>query len=161
VSAAYNFTLPGEGLYTVEAKNKFHYLNTTSNTSVPIFADSIALRAILTGQLAAGRIHALASPQKREQYKSCSADQQQLIAQAAVQAKAYSEAALQYLTSTKTSTERYKTWFGKFTAKRHQKVIAQFTKLANNDFSAMTFDCSCDEADTCTFLCRIKTPPPF
>ena len=86
---AYNFTVGGAGHYEVHARNKFHYVNTTTNEIMPIFAKMAAAHKIhLSGQLAVPR----ALPNKRwrrSQFQGCSPSQQSQIEEATVAAKEY------------------------------------------------------------------------
>jgi peptidyl-Lys metalloendopeptidase len=145
LSAAYNFSAVGAGIYTVEANNRFFFLDTATNTSQTIYAETspeLAHRSILTGQLAVTR-RAIAKSvprlRKRAEFESCSAEQQKNIADGALVARKFSEESLKAVT--KTDSKRYETWFGKFDQKRHAQIYQNFKNLNDNDFSTYTYDC--------------------
>ena len=85
VSAAYNFTTPGEGKYTVEASNLFHYVDPATSEAVEIRADNEAHVASLTGTLAVTR----PAISKRASYVSCSSSRQTALVSAASAAQTY------------------------------------------------------------------------
>lgn len=92
VSAAYNFTLPGEGNYTVEASNLFHYVDPETNEPVEIRANSDTHVAAVSGRLAVAR-HTPALG-KRATFNGCSSSQQSAINAATPAAQTYAANAL-------------------------------------------------------------------
>ena len=72
MSAAYNFTAPGEAAYTVEASNLFHYVDSATGEAVAIRADAENHVASLAGKLAAVR----PTLTKRASYVGCSSSRQ-------------------------------------------------------------------------------------
>ena len=65
-----------------------------------------------------------------------------------------------YLTANTQGTDRYTTWFGEYSADRHDTVLSHFQKLHEGDFGSFTYNCECTEEgvfayvnpDECVFL---------
>lgn len=93
VSAAYNFSAPGEGKYTVEASNLFHYVDPTTSEAVEIRADGETHVASLSGKLAATQPTLV----KRESYVGCSSSRETAINSAASAAQTYAANAYSYV----------------------------------------------------------------
>ncbi|KAI8873096.1 peptidyl-Lys metalloendopeptidase [Ramicandelaber brevisporus] len=75
-------------------------------------------------------------------FVGCSATQQNDINTAAANAQRYAADASRYLNSHTSATPRYTTWFGTYTASRHNTVRDHFNKISGNHFSSYTYDCS-------------------
>ena len=93
VSAAYNFTAPGEAAYTVEATNLFHYVDSATGEAVAIRADAENHVASLAGQLAVTR----PTLAKRASFVGCSSSRQTLLNAAASAAQTYAANAYSYV----------------------------------------------------------------
>ena len=50
-----------------------------------------------------------------------------------------------YLTANTQGTDRYTTWFGEYSADRHDTVLSHFQKLHEGDFGSFTYNCECTE----------------
>jgi peptidyl-Lys metalloendopeptidase len=148
VSAAYNFTLPGEGKYSIEASNLFHYVD-AENNAVALRAENVALHTAVKGQLAVARNVRPTATRKRATYDGCSSSQKSDLTTAAAAAQSYAAGAQSYLSSHTSSTTRYTTWFGTFTSARHSQVLTHYTNMVNFPYANYEYDCStCDEPDT-------------
>ncbi|KAI0639830.1 peptidyl-Lys metalloendopeptidase [Trametes polyzona] len=150
LSAAYNFTLPGEGKYTVEPSNLFHFVDPETNEVREIRAETETHVAALKGKLAVTRPTPTIT--KRATYNGCSSSQQSSLASAAPAAQSYAANARSYLASHTAASPRYTTWFGSYTSSRHNTVLSHFTNLNGNDYSSYTYDCRCTEANTYAYV---------
>ncbi|ESK94063.1 deuterolysin m35 metalloprotease [Moniliophthora roreri MCA 2997] len=142
LSAAYNFTHPGEGLYDIHANNLFQVVDPATNQLTDIYAThESAFKADVKGKLdiAHQEESGLA---KSATYRSCSATQQSQIADAASSALTYAKEAKSYLKAHHSSTTRYTTWFGTYNSNRHSKVVKHFTAIKKYPFSESTYDCT-------------------
>lgn len=88
VSKAYNFTRSGEGAYTIEASNRFQYVDASGSVAT-IYADAEVHTAALAGTLAVAR----PSLSKRISYSSCSSSEKTALVSAAAAAQSYAAAA--------------------------------------------------------------------
>ena len=52
---------------------------------------------------------------------------------------------MDYLQAHTSSTSRFNTWFGTYSAADHSTVLTHFTNLNGNNYSAYSFDCSCTD----------------
>ena len=93
VSAAYNFTTPGEGKYTVEASNLFHYVDPATSEAVAIRADAENHVASVAGKLAVAK----PTLTKRASFNGCSSSRQTSINSAASAAQSYAASAYSYV----------------------------------------------------------------
>ena len=78
---------------------------------------------------------------------NCTASQKTTLASAFAAASNYSQAAQTYLSGAGSGTQRYKTWFGSYTAANWNTAKAHF--VATNDAfknKAVTLDCSCKQS---------------
>jgi len=150
VHEAYNFTTSGAGVYDIHANNLFYVVNEDSTVS-PVHADvSDGHSARVSGTLAIARSEP--ALQKRASFSSCSSSQQSSINTAIPQAQSYAASALSYLNSHTSSTSRYVTWFGTYTASRHTTVTSHFSKISGGSYSSFTYDCSCTDAGTYAYV---------
>ncbi|KAI0756579.1 peptidyl-Lys metalloendopeptidase [Daedaleopsis nitida] len=149
LSAAYNFTLPGAGKYTVEASNLFHYVD-AENQPVEIRADVDTHVTSVSGKLAVAKPTRTLT--KRASFVGCSSSRQTSLNSAASAAQSYAAAASSYASSHTAASPRYTTWFGAYTSARHATVLDHFTKISGNTFSSYTFDCTCSDSDTYAFV---------
>ncbi|KAI0072233.1 peptidyl-Lys metalloendopeptidase [Panus rudis PR-1116 ss-1] len=148
LSSAYNFTSSGEGKYTVEANNLFHYINDANEVS-QLHADAEVHTAALKGTLSvAKRSHY----GKRATFTGCSSSQQSGLNTAASSAQTYAANAYSYLQSHTSATTRYTTWFGTYTSSRHSTVQSHFQHISSNDFSSFHFDCTCTDSGTYAYV---------
>ncbi|KAF9265889.1 peptidyl-Lys metalloendopeptidase [Marasmius fiardii PR-910] len=137
LSAAYNFTISGEGAYDVHANNLLYYVDANNEIQELQAAHEAGFKSSLTGKLA------VASLAKRATYESCSSSQQSDLASAQTQAVSYANAASSYLNSQSASTRRYTEWFGAYTSSRKTTVANHFTAIKGYSFTGNTYDCSC------------------
>ncbi|TFK34427.1 deuterolysin M35 metalloprotease [Crucibulum laeve] len=147
LAEAYNFTNSGAGAYSVEARNLFYIVDSSSKV-VPIYADAEAHTAKVSGTLSVTR----PIISKRATFKGCTSSQQTSLNSAASAAQTYAANALSYLNSHTSSTTRYTTWFGTYTAARHTTVTSHFSSISSNVFSSFTFDCTCTESGTYAYV---------
>ncbi|ESK92137.1 deuterolysin m35 metalloprotease [Moniliophthora roreri MCA 2997] len=159
LSAAYNFTTAGEGAYTVEARNLFHFVDANTGKAVPVQAASSKFQvASLTGKLAVARPPVAASKiirrglRKRTGFVGCNDDQINQVFEAIPVTQGYVAESLQYLQANPGATERYTTWFGEFTKDRHSLVTSQYQRLTENDYPNYTFDCTCTDEGVYAFV---------
>ncbi|KAJ8462294.1 hypothetical protein ONZ51_g10989 [Trametes cubensis] len=150
LSAAYNFTLPGAGKYTVEPSNLFHFVDPETNEPVEIRADTETHVAAVSGKLTV--VRPTPTLTKRETYNGCSSSEKTGINSAASAAQSYVAGALSYLQSHTAASPRYTTWFGSYTSSRHSTVLSHYTNMNGNDYTSFTYDCTCDEADTYAYV---------
>ncbi|KAI0766464.1 peptidyl-Lys metalloendopeptidase [Trametes elegans] len=150
LSAAYNFTLPGAGKYTVEPSNLFHFVDPETNEPIEIRANVATHVAKVAGKLAVARPSPTLA--RRYTYKGCSAAQQSSIRSAAAAAQSYVKNALSHLRSHTAASPRYTTWFGAYTGSRHGTVQGHFSKISGNDLASFTYDCACDEESTYAYV---------
>jgi len=144
----YNFTVSGEASYNIYAKNTFYIVNADSTIST-LHADVDSHSAKLSGKLAVARSTLV----KRATYNGCTSSQRSSIVSAASAAQNLAARALSYASSHTSSTPRYTTWFGAYTAARHSTVVSHYSAIDSTPFSSYTFDCStCTEADTYAYV---------
>ncbi|KAF9267096.1 peptidyl-Lys metalloendopeptidase [Marasmius fiardii PR-910] len=160
LSLAYNFTRTGEGAYSIEARNKFHYVDPTTNQTVAIEATSTKHKVnSLVGKLAVARqpikstdIQRRSHLTKRTKFSGCDDDQVNQVFDAIPVVKKYASQALEYLQDNSGSTQRYTTWFGDLTQSRHDTVTDHYSRLTTNDFSDFVYICTCDQDDVYAFV---------
>ncbi|PFH50593.1 hypothetical protein AMATHDRAFT_75492 [Amanita thiersii Skay4041] len=148
LSQAYNFTTPGAGAYSVEARNLFYVIDEATNEAVPTYATAEAHSAKLSGVLAVAR----PSVSKRAVFNGCSSTQQSGLNSAASAAQSYASSALSYLNAHLSATTRYVTWFGTYTSTRHSTVQSHFSHISSNSFSSFTYDCTCTDSGTYAYV---------
>lgn len=117
-----------------------------------LVAAALAIGLTSTAHAAAGRAHpatATGHPQSMSNptttsasYVGCSASEQSELGTAAQGAQQYAGSAAAYLGSHSSATPRYTTWFGAFTAARHNTVVDHFQKISQTQFAGLTYDCS-------------------
>ncbi|KAH9944017.1 peptidyl-Lys metalloendopeptidase [Epithele typhae] len=146
LSKAYNFTTSGEGKYTIEASNLFHYVDAEGKVQ-ELRADAEAHVAALSGKLAVSR-----PLERRASYNGCSSSRQSSLVTAASSAQSYAASALSYLNSHTSSTTRYTTWFGTYTSSRHSTVQSHFSKISGGSYSSFTYDCTCTDSGTYAYV---------
>jgi len=160
VFEAYNFTDPGVGTYKLVPDSAFYVVDEKDEVGV-IHADiAEPYTAQVDGPtLAVARADELSSRglTKRASYVGCSAARQTVIARAIARAEVYASEAEAYLTTHRTSTPRFTTWFGTFAAARHAIVLSHFTSIDSNNFSSFTYDCTCTRASTFAFVYPAKS----
>ncbi|KDR79947.1 hypothetical protein GALMADRAFT_92107 [Galerina marginata CBS 339.88] len=147
LAQAYNFTSPGAGSYDIEANNLFYVVN-ADNTVSPLYANSAAHSASISGKLAV--THPTLA--KRANYNGCSSSRQSQLVSAAAAAENYAASASAYASSHTSATARYTTWFGAYTASRHATVVSQYSAIDSNTFSTFTFDCTCTDSGTYAYV---------
>jgi peptidyl-Lys metalloendopeptidase len=148
VAHAYNFTASGAASYNIYAKNTFYIVNADSKIST-LHADADSYSAKISGKLAVARSTLV----KRATYNGCTSAQQSSIVSAASAAQNYAAGAFSYANSLTSSTPRYMTWFGAYTAARHSTVVSHYSAINSIPFSSYNFDCStCTEADVYAYV---------
>ncbi|KIK06432.1 hypothetical protein K443DRAFT_674412 [Laccaria amethystina LaAM-08-1] len=147
LSEAYNFTSPGEGIYSFEAQNVFYNVG-DNGVITPIYADTQAHSVSLSGQLAI----APSRVSKRATFNGCSSSQQSALNSAAAAAKTYATSALSYANSHTSATSRYTTWFGTYTTARHNTIVSHYSHISSSDFNNFTFDCTCTDSGTYAYV---------
>ncbi len=77
-------------------------------------------------------------------FSRCDATQQSTIIEATASANQMSDEAVAFLANAPAAAQRYKTWFGAYTAARQALVKQHFSAIADAlDTQPMTFDCGC------------------
>ncbi|KAI0673560.1 peptidyl-Lys metalloendopeptidase [Trametes maxima] len=150
LSAAYNFTLPGAGKYTVEPSNLFHFVDPETNEPSEIRADVETHVAAVKGKLAVTR--PTPTLVKRAKFNGCSSSRQSSISAALPAVSSYAANAYSYLQSHTAASPRYTTWFGAYTSSRHSTVQSHFSNIHSNDFTSFTFDCTCTDDGVYAFV---------
>ncbi|KAG6908007.1 hypothetical protein DXG01_006542 [Tephrocybe rancida] len=145
LSEAYAFAKEGE--YAVVANNLF-YIVDAQKQAVPVYATVEAHSANLTGKLAVKR----PAQFKRATYNGCSSSEQSGLVSAASGAQSYAASALSYLNAHTSSTTRFVTWFGTYTAAHHTTVTSHYSKISGNNFSSNTYDCTCTDSGTYAYV---------
>ncbi|TFK74717.1 deuterolysin M35 metalloprotease [Pluteus cervinus] len=135
----YNFTSSGPGAYTIEASNLF-YLADSTNKLTPTYALTNVYATHISGSLVVVRPVPFV---KRSTFNNCGSTEQDIVNVSITAAQTYVSNALDYLQSHNSSTTRYKTWFGEYTAARHSTLVSSFSKIKTSNFSSYTYDCSC------------------
>ena len=127
-------------MYNVGARNAFYTLR--GDGSIQVLYATVDRRhaAKLTGTLETARVPRLES---RATFPSCNATQQTAITSAITAATNYASTSFSALSAEVGDSVRYTTWFGTYTAARHDKVLSHFTAIHKNDFSSFTFNCKC------------------
>ncbi|KAK7037540.1 hypothetical protein VNI00_011032 [Paramarasmius palmivorus] len=145
LSAAYNFTLPGEGFYDIHADNLFQIIDPATNELSDLRAtQETSFQANIKGKLAVARREVPSTGlAKRATYRSCSSTQQSQLAAAATAAANYANSASSYLNSLSSGSTRYTTWFGTYATSRKNTVASNFNAIKGYSFSGETYDCSC------------------
>ncbi|KAJ7910737.1 peptidyl-Lys metalloendopeptidase [Mycena leptocephala] len=144
LSKAYNFTASGKSTYKILASNKVQYVDLATNSLVTIFADAAGAThtTFISGELAVA--HRSASPLgRRIVYESCGVSEQSTLVSAVTFGQSYAAEANEYLTTHASSTLRWETWFGPYTADHHATLLNHFSNIAAVDFSDVTYDCHC------------------
>lgn len=148
LSKAYNFTSSGAGKYSFSTSNLFHYAD-DSGAPVAIYAaQPEAHVASLSGKLVSPRT----TLAKRDTYNGCSADEQNQLVAAASAAQNYAASAFANTQAQTGATPRYTTWFGAYTAVRHDIVLAHFTSLHGNVYADYSYDCTCTDSGTYAYV---------
>ncbi|KAM5535100.1 hypothetical protein V8D89_011186 [Ganoderma adspersum] len=155
IASAYNFTTTGHREYTIKAPNSFYAVDANNAVSL-VSATTEPHSATLTG----GDLVAIRGPgltgsiRKRANFNGCSEEQQAALTAAALGAYDYATAAWSYLdyyfnnADADSDTPRYSTWFGapdSDGAARHGTVLSHFERMAGNDFTAFSYDCTCTD----------------
>jgi peptidyl-Lys metalloendopeptidase len=141
VSKAYNFNEASSGTYDITARNLFYLVDDSAKVT-PIYATNGAHTARVSGKIPATR----PAHQTRASYNGCSSSQQSQLVSAAAAAQNYAGAAFSYLQSHTSSSSRFTTWFGTYTSSHHTTVLNHFSNLNSNDYSAYSYDCTCNDA---------------
>ncbi|KAK7037542.1 hypothetical protein VNI00_011034 [Paramarasmius palmivorus] len=160
VSSAYNFTLPGEGLYDIHADNLFQIVDPTTKKLTELRANQqTSLQANIKGELVLDLGFELdlnkTVPEKLEKkatYKSCSSTRQSKIDEAATAAHNYASSASSYLNSLSSGSSRYTTWFGTYTTSRKNTVANNFDAIKGYSFHGETYDCSCTKPNVFAYV---------
>ncbi|KAK7037541.1 hypothetical protein VNI00_011033 [Paramarasmius palmivorus] len=142
LSAAYNFTLPGEGFYDIHADNLFQIVDPATSELTDLRAtQETSLQANVKGKLAIARREVPSNGlAKRATYRSCSSTQQSQLAEAATAAANYANGASSYLNALSSGTSRYTTWFGTYATSRKNTVASNFNAIKGYSFSGETYD---------------------
>ncbi|KAF7331246.1 Peptidyl-Lys metalloendopeptidase [Mycena kentingensis (nom. inval.)] len=153
LSKAYNFTLSGESTYDIVASNVFtHVAEDGTLSTIRAEASDAGHTTALSGELAIARRTASHALEKRIGFQSCSSSRQTALVSAAAAAQTYANNAVSYITGQTTSSPRFTTWFGTFTAARRTTLLSHFTKMANRPYANYIYDCSCTDSDTFAFV---------
>ncbi|CAE6462701.1 unnamed protein product, partial [Rhizoctonia solani] len=147
LTEAYDFTRTGPGEYCFKTYSRFYHVDESGNIVV-IDAEASSARFEVTRGLARprkisfNRLNSFAVNSQMLQ-SGCTADQQNVIIEAATYADQYISNALTYLQSINGNTPRYQTWFGIYEPQQAETVKSHY---ANSVGRAMTsaYDCMPD-----------------
>ncbi|KAG8904275.1 hypothetical protein FRB99_001978 [Tulasnella sp. 403] len=150
MSGAYNLTESGAGDYKIGSRIEFHAL-TSSGQLTTITANLDPHSAHISGKLSSSNPLSqhtkLASRKNGVSFVGCSSDRQDDIRKAAKLAQGLITSASSYLKHMDKDSERYRTWFGKYTSDRFNLVKSHYSKMTNDPLSTK-YDCStCDTDD--------------
>jgi len=110
LSAAYDFTVSGEGSYSVEAYDLFHYVDFSNNGLIPILAAGEAHLFMLSAQLSKARISSgLAA---FHTFQDCDVPKRRILNRAVIDSRALVVASLAYLNNANGLGPLYRKWFG-------------------------------------------------
>ncbi|TFK19572.1 zincin [Coprinopsis marcescibilis] len=140
LAEAYSFARSGEGIYNIGARNAFYVLQ--GDGSIQVLHANVDRRhaAKLSGTLE--KVHS-SRIKSRATFPNCSASQQTAVKLAITAATNYATSSFLTSSAEVAATARYTTWFGNYTATRHDKVLSHFTAIHKNDFSTFVFNCKC------------------
>ncbi|KAK7037453.1 hypothetical protein VNI00_010945 [Paramarasmius palmivorus] len=138
LSAAYNFTLPGEGLYDIHADSLFQIVDPATNQLADLRASQEA--SFKFRHRKESNIYVLLSTQQSQ------------LAAAATAAANYANSASSYLNSLNSSSPRYTTWFGTYLTPNKDTVTNHFTAIKGYSFSGETYDCSCTDTGVFAYV---------
>ncbi|KAG8708792.1 hypothetical protein FRC08_018707 [Ceratobasidium sp. 394] len=142
LAGVYNFTLTGEGLYHFSAANTFNYVDATGVLKI-IRANTYSHQFKLAGKLAANSGYTHILSEREVTYTGCNEVQKAQILAAAIASNDYVAEVNRYLAgiSANNTSERYTTWFGKFTTERYNAVAGRFGKIGT-DATSNNYDCT-------------------
>ncbi|KXN83047.1 Peptidyl-Lys metalloendopeptidase [Leucoagaricus sp. SymC.cos] len=143
LSLSYDFSESGAGTYSIAPHNHFRVrtIGDLGNLT-DLYASVQPLTVIISGTLVIGRPSS--SMEKRAWFTGCTAAQTNALYSAASEAQIYAASAVDYLQSHTSTTPRYTTWFGEYTAARHDYVLNTYFKLAMNKFyTSFSYYCTC------------------
>jgi len=148
LSAAYDFTTPGAGVYDIRANDKFFIVNEDSSIET-IHADiPSSYSSRVSGKLAVTR----PVLSRRAKFNGCSESQSSDLTTAAIDAQKYAEAALSYSNSLAKSTDRYQTWFGIYGASGLKTITDHYSHISSSNISSFSFDCTCTISGTYAYV---------
>ena len=176
MSETYDFTFSGAGSYTFEAHNLFHYVESAASSAVPIYAQTSAHEASISGSLAT-HVESLAELANGSTFFGCSIDQTNSLFAAIEFANNQLTNAVLFvaavyfnfrsLTSShdrylkmhkgmRQVTARYITWFGYYEWLRYAYVWDKTEAILDYGFlngtSPYTYNCSCTTAVTLSWV---------
>ncbi|PPR01230.1 hypothetical protein CVT24_005994 [Panaeolus cyanescens] len=151
LSDAYDFATSGQGSYEIGVSNLFHIIDSFSKI-VPMYAklESQVHRAKLSGKLSVPRPTNRFA--RRTNFVGCSSARQTQISAAASAAQSYAASALTYLQSHTSTTKRFTTWFGAYTANHHEVVVSHFNLMNSGHYSSFTYDCTCTDSNLYAYV---------
>jgi peptidyl-Lys metalloendopeptidase len=147
LSAAYNLTSTGEGVYTIEPSNLFTYIDNSDNL-VKIYAKNDASEVSVSGSLSVSRIKRRAT---FATFNNCTSSEQTQVNTAATNGNTYAANAYTYVSGISSGTTRYTTWFGAYTSSRYSTVVSHYQAISSHSFSDYSYDCTCAGHDSSTF----------
>ncbi|PFH45487.1 hypothetical protein AMATHDRAFT_71656 [Amanita thiersii Skay4041] len=150
LSKAYNFTLSGEGQYSIKVRNAFYAVQQDTRQQATLFnAESNGLSMHLSGNLVVVDESML---RKRTNFGGCTAEQEKTIRTAAALGSGLAKSSEVYLRATSEDKERYTTWFGTYNQSLHNLVLDNFAKISSNNFHQYTYNCSCNMVGTYAYV---------
>ena len=152
MTKAYDFTKSGTGEYSVEPSNLFTIVDAGGAPKDVYATVGKSTKVKLSGDLPAPRVH-----DRRATFHSCSSEEQSQLETAAKGAHAYANGAYNHIAGVPGETIRYTTWFGKYDKDRKGVVENHFELIKNDDFSRITYDCTCTDVDTFAYVCAYNS----
>ena len=177
MSETYDFTFSGAGSYTFEAHNLFHYVESAASSAVPIYAQTSAHEASISGSLEI-HVESLATELEDDPtFIGCNATQTNSLSLNIILASDRLKNALLFVAavyfnfrSLTSSHDRYiqthlgrskitarnTTWFGSFEWARYGVVWDKIDAILSYGFlngtSPYTYNCSCTIADAIAWV---------
>lgn len=148
---AYDFSNTGEGAYSIDTSSRFYIV--TDDGIDTIYANTLAHEARLSGELK----KEVSLPAKRATYNGCTSARQSTLVTAQANAQAFVTESLAYLRNHTSSTARYTTWFGTYTAARHSTVESHYAALDSRSYASYTYDCTCTDSDVYAYTYSYAT----
>jgi peptidyl-Lys metalloendopeptidase len=139
VSAAYDFTRSGAGMYSIEPSSLFTYVDGNGITRDFNATVEDVAEVELFGNLAVSRAH------DKRIFLNCDQFQAYSIRKAIEHARGLVVKAHNYLRGINANTldtRRYNTWFGKYTLYRATAVQTTFQQMLEM-FDRLTYECGC------------------
>ncbi|KAF4622092.1 hypothetical protein D9613_009113 [Agrocybe pediades] len=142
-----------EGQYNISTQKIFYYV--LRDSSISSFEAQVSSHSTkISGNFSATSTSS--HLRKRAVYIGYASDEKADIQLAITGASPYATGARDYLLQTLAGTHRYIFWFGDCNVNRKSTVTTHFANIADNDFQAYTYDCTCDLEDVYAYVNRLE-----